>query len=99
MAQQWLRTCSLAISGGGSMLTIADGLRVRFSIKQGTTQSPDNACILITNLSDATAQKIQKAAAKKARQTVSLTAGYQGAAGLIFKGSGFYITDYRSEGS
>lgn len=87
MGQQWLRSCSLTISGGGSTLTIPDGLRVRFQVKQGTTQSPDTACIFVTNLSDKTAQKIQKAAAKKTTQTVSLTAGYQGATGLIFKGN------------
>lgn len=86
MTEQWIRSCSLEIEGGGKKLTVSD-LRVRFSIKQGTTQSPDTAIIVITNLAEATAQKIQDAAAKKTTQMVTLTAGYQTAPGVIFKGN------------
>jgi hypothetical protein len=84
---QWLRSCSLSISGGGSTLTISD-LRVRFTIKQTTVQSPNSAIIIITNLSQATAQTIKSSAGtgQSTGQTVTLTAGYQDNAGVLFKG-------------
>lgn len=82
MGEQWIRSCSLDISGAGVSLSVSD-LRVRFSIKQATIQSPDAAIIRVTNLSNATAQKIQKA---KAGQKVTLTAGYQSGSGVVFKG-------------
>ena len=87
MGQQWLRSCSLSISGGGTSLTVSD-LRVGFSVKQTTIQSLNNATITITNLSQATAQSIKSAAgpAQGTGQTVTLTAGYQDNSGVIFKG-------------
>jgi hypothetical protein len=77
----------LSISGGGSTLSISD-LRVRFEIKQTTIQSPNAATIIITNLSQATAQSIKSAAAPATPtgQKVTLTAGYQDGDGTIFKG-------------
>lgn len=57
------------------------GLRVRFTIQDATIQSPRIAEIRITNLSEATAQKIPKEGGK-----VELIAGYRDNAGRIFKG-------------
>lgn len=62
---QWLRSYSLVIGNGSNSTTIQSlagdpGLRIRFSVKRWRTQTPNNATITITNLSDATAQKISK---------------------------------------
>jgi hypothetical protein len=60
---------------------IKEGLRVRFSVEQATVQAPEHADITITNLSDATANKIQKEYDK-----VVLEIGYDGDLSTIFSG-------------
>ncbi len=62
---QWLRSYSLVVGNGSASTTIQSlagepGLRIRFSVKRWNLQTPNNATITITNLSDATAQKISK---------------------------------------
>lgn len=87
MARQWLRALRLDLPGARIELTgqedpsASSGLRVRFQIKDSTTQTPRIAEIRITNLSEATAQRIPSKNAK-----VELLAGYQGSYGRIFMG-------------
>ena len=80
MTQQWLRYCKLTVEGAGEAIDLSE-LRIRFEITQHTSQTPNVADIRITNLSDATVQKIQKEGT-----LVTLEAGYQASHGLIFKG-------------
>lgn len=91
MTRQWLRGCRLTIGNGSDAVVvsgmsdgnggIAEGLRVRFSVEQATVQAPEHADITITNLSDATANKIQKEYDK-----VVLEVGYDGDLSTIFTG-------------
>lgn len=70
MARQWKRQCRLTIGNGSDAVIVSgmsdgagnllEGLRVRFHVNQETYQAPENAEVTITNLSDATANKIQK---------------------------------------
>lgn len=80
MAEQWIRHCRLTIEGVGSAIDTSD-FRIRFSVNQHTLQSPNVADITVNNLAKQTVDKIKKEGA-----TVTLEAGYQSNAGLIFKG-------------
>lgn len=80
MTRQWIREYSLTIEGAGSAIDASD-LRIRFKVDQNTLQRPNSAEITITNLSNETADKIQKEG-----KLVTLSAGYEGASKVIFKG-------------
>ena len=83
MGNQWLRSCTVTVGG----VTISDPLRIRFTIKQRTIQSPDTAIIKLTNLANATAQSIIALAKPGSATPVVVTAGYQtGSNGIVFKG-------------
>lgn len=91
MARQWLRKCRLTIGNGSDAVIVSgmgdsdgnllEGLRVRFSLEQETFQAPEHADITITNLSDATANKIQKE-----YDRVVLEAGYPDNMATLFEG-------------
>lgn len=80
MTRQWLRECNLIV-GNGAEATNVSALRCRFTVVQATTQTPGHADIWITNLADATANKIQKE-----YDRVVLQAGYPGNLATIFEG-------------
>jgi hypothetical protein len=80
MTQQYLRACRLTVEGGGESVDLSE-LRIRFQVDQHTLQTPNVGDITISNLSDATAQRI-----KGEGTLVTLEAGYQSGYGLIFKG-------------
>ncbi|MFY3310896.1 phage protein [Achromobacter ruhlandii] len=81
MADQWLRKASLVLeNAAGDQLDISQ-LHFKFSISAADVQTPAAAQIRIYNLSDNTAQRIQKEFAK-----VTLRAGYEGNFGTIFVG-------------
>lgn len=80
MTKQWIRKCVLTVDGGGKNTDLSE-LRIRFRVNQKQLQSPTNASIVISNLSDTTANQIQKEG-----QIVTLEAGYEDGYGLIFKG-------------
>ena len=80
MTRQWIREYSLTVEGAGSAIDASD-LRIRFKVDQNTLQRPNSAEITITNLSNETADKIQKEG-----KLVTLSAGYEGASKLLFKG-------------
>jgi len=80
---QYLRRLSMVITGNnGQGLDFSD-FRVEFRIRRGDIQTPNSADIRIYNLSDNTANLIQKEFTQ-----VSLSAGYQTSNyGLIFTGT------------
>ena len=80
MTRQWIREASLTIEGASGSIDVSE-LRIRFKVNQNTLQRPNSAEITITNLSNETANKIQKEG-----KLVTLTAGYEGASKLLFKG-------------
>ncbi|WYX08229.1 hypothetical protein WJ978_19910 [Achromobacter xylosoxidans] len=81
MADQWLRKASLVLeNAAGDQLDISQ-LHFKFSISAADVQTPAAAQIRVYNLSDNTAQRIQKEFAK-----VTLRAGYEGNFGTIFVG-------------
>ena len=59
-----------------------DGLRIRFDISDASVQTPRIATIVITNLSDATGQKILTKVGKQ----LTLNVGYEDISGLAFSG-------------
>lgn len=91
MTRQWMRQCRLTIGNGSDAVIVSgmtdasgklvEGLRVRFSLEQQTTQAPEHADIIITNLSDATANKIQKE-----YDRVVLEVGYPDNLATVFQG-------------
>lgn len=81
-AEQWLRKCTLLVSDkNGDGLDLSQ-LRIKFLVKRSDTQTPNMAEIIIYNLEEQTAQRIQKEFSK-----VILQAGYEENFGVIFQGN------------
>lgn len=81
MVSQYLRKVSLVVGqNAGDAIDLSD-FRVVFSIKRGDRQTPNTAQILIYNLSDNTAKRIESEFTR-----VVLQAGYEGNYGIIFDG-------------
>lgn len=80
MAEQYLRTCTLAVEGGGKTLDLSQ-MRIRFATRQRDTSTPHVLNAIVSNVSRQTAEMI-----RKEYKTVSLSAGYRSGSGLIFKG-------------
>jgi hypothetical protein len=83
MSQFYLRAWNITIGGLGTFAT--DGIRVRFSIKQGTVHSPNNATVRLTNNLRSAAEAFCKNPGSIG-QPVTISAGYSGDAGILFKG-------------
>lgn len=82
MARQWLRKASLVVSTGGEGIEL-NALRFTFKIRQWDLQTPGSVAIRVYNLSDDTANRIQKEFTR-----VILQAGYEdGEYGVIFDGT------------
>lgn len=81
MTRQWIREFGLSIETSGGTVDVSK-LRGRFTVRYATVQSPNSAEIIVTNLSEATAQKINKEG-----QKVTLTAGYEDGHAIIFSGN------------
>ena len=81
-AQQYLRKSSIVIgNAGGAGIDVSD-LRCTFHIKRGDIQTPNTLDLRIYNLSDNTANQIQKEFTR-----VVVQAGYEGSFGLVFNGT------------
>lgn len=80
MTRQWIRQCRLYIGNGGEAVDLSS-MRIRFNVERETSQTPERADITISNLSNATANKIQKE-----YDNVVLQAGYDGNFSTIFQG-------------
>lgn len=81
MTRQWLRKIQLSVEGGGKAIDLSQ-MRVRFVVQQELQrQRPAVAQITISNLSDQTANAINKEG-----KVISLEAGYEEGFGLIHKG-------------
>jgi len=84
MTRQWIRKVNLTVGSGSSSIDLSN-MRVRFTVEQFTVQTPGTARIFVTNLSDQTANKIEKE-----YTTVTLNGGYEnGDIATIFKGEIF----------
>ena len=82
MSRQWKRAISLIVGEGSGRGLDLSALRIRFSTKKGDLQTPNSAEIRVYNLSENTAQQIQKEFTR-----VILQAGYEGNMGVIFSGN------------
>jgi hypothetical protein len=79
---QYLRSCTLVVSGLNlSGLDLSD-LRIKFSVKRSDTATPNTADIRVYNIEEQTALRIRKEFTK-----VLLQGGYQGNHGVIFQGN------------
>ena len=87
MSQQFLRSCTFSLSGGGADALVVKGggptdLKIQFAVESRTTQAPDQCQIVITNPSMTTVTKVQKEFTN-----ITLAAGYEGNVSTIFYGS------------
>jgi hypothetical protein len=80
--EQYLRTFSLIVSNAAGNGLDLSALRVKFSVKRTSLETPNAADIRIYNLSHETAIKV-----RSEYKTVTLQAGYVGNTGVIFKGN------------
>ncbi|WP_131753676.1 phage protein [Burkholderia vietnamiensis] len=82
MAEQFGRKFSLIIGqDAGDALDLSE-LRIVFRVQRGDLQTPNSARIRVYNVSDDTAQKVEREYSR-----VVLQAGYEGNYGIIFDGS------------
>lgn len=82
----WIRSLKIVLSGSGEQIDLS-ALRVKFTVEQITTQSPNTLFARVYNPSKETAQKIVKGVTDNKLTTVELHAGYEDeGSGLIFKG-------------
>jgi len=82
MSQQFLRAATLVVADGVSGRDLSN-LHFKFSLKQRNLQTPNTCQIRVYNVSDDTANQVQKQFSK-----IILQAGYQGGdIGTIFSGS------------
>lgn len=80
--EQFLRTCSLIVSGNNLDGLDLSQLRIKFSVKRSDTMTPNVADIRVYNIEEQTALRIRKEFTK-----VILQAGYEGNFGVIFQGN------------
>lgn len=82
MSDQWIRKASLIVADGEEGLDLSE-LHFKFKVDQSDLETPNNCIIRVYNLSDKTAQAVEKEYTR-----VVLQAGYQnGAFGIIFDGT------------
>lgn len=80
MTEQWLRKVNLLVGSGKEQIDLSN-MRIRFFVRQWDVQQPNNAEIIVTNLSRDTANKV-----KEEFKSVILQAGYEGNLATIFEG-------------
>lgn len=81
-ADQYLRQCTLIVSGTDLNGLDLSALRIKFTVKRSDTMTPNVADIRVYNLEEETARRI-----KKEFTRVTLQAGYAGNYGVIFQGN------------
>ena len=90
----WLRVCSLLVGAdSGEGLDLSE-LRITFQTRKGDVETPNSAEINIYNLSGDTAARIRREFTQ-----VALSAGYEGNAGLIFRGNIRQVRTWRENGT
>lgn len=82
MSKQWLRKISLVVGDNSGSALDLSALRIKFSTKKGDLQTPNSADIRVFNLSEDTANRVQKEFTR-----VALQAGYAENFGVIFRGN------------
>lgn len=85
MSRNWIRAASLQVGDGGGRTIDLSQLRIRFLIRQWTTQSTNPGEFRVYNLSDETAHAI--AGKGSEFKHLRFSAGYEGNIGVIYKGS------------
>jgi hypothetical protein len=78
MTRQWIRYCKVTM-GGGAAIDFSE-LRLRFEIRQATTQAPGHANVTVTNPKKATANSI------KEYDHLTIDAGYRDGHATLFEG-------------
>lgn len=81
-SRQYLRTCSLIVSGKDLNGLDLSELRIKFAVKRSDTMTPNVADIRVYNVEEQTALRIRKEFTR-----VILQAGYDGNYGVIFQGN------------
>lgn len=91
--EQWLRKCNLIIGGSSNAVDVSN-LRITFTVKKTSAQTPNEAEIKVYNLSSETAAQIQREFTR-----VILQAGYQDNFAVIFDGTAKQIKTGRDNGT
>lgn len=91
--EQWLRKCSLILGGNSNGVDVS-ALRIDFTIKKTSVQTPNEAEIKVYNLSSETAAQIQREFSR-----VILQAGYQDNFAVIFDGTTKQVKTGRDNGT
>ena len=91
--EQWNRKCSLIIGGNGNGVDVSQ-LRITFTIKKTSVQTPNEAEIKVYNLSSETSAQIQREFSR-----VILQAGYKDNFAVIFDGTAKQIKTGRENGT
>lgn len=91
--EQWLRKCSLILGSGADGVDVS-ALRIAFTVKKTSVQTPNEAELKIYNLSSETAAQIQREFTH-----VILQAGYQDTFAVLFDGTTKQIKTGRENGT
>lgn len=91
--EQWFRKCTLLLGANGDGVDVSQ-LRITFTVKKTSVQTPNEAEIKIYNLSSETAAQIQREFSR-----VILQAGYQDNFAVIFDGTTKQIKTGRDNGT
>lgn len=83
MSENYIRECAVSFSAIGQTFD-AEGIRVRFKIKQSTLEQANVATIFLTNQNPQQAKKLCAQASEGSNVTIS--AGYKGNVGVLFQG-------------
>lgn len=85
----WKRTCTVLVESNSGSVEIGSGLRIQFNCKRSSGKDSNTSELTIWNIRKETASFLESAG-----NTISITAGYNGNSGVIFRGT---ISKYRSE--
>jgi hypothetical protein len=84
MSRQWMRYCSIVVGGSGGKTIDLSELRCRFTIRQFTLHSVNEAYIRITNVKKETAKLFTSPDSEY--KDITLDLGYVENHGILFKG-------------
>jgi hypothetical protein len=84
MSRQWMRFCSIIAGGSGGKTIDLSELRCRFTIRQFTSHSANEAYIRITNVKKETAKLFTSPDSEY--KDITLDLGYVEGHGVVFKG-------------
>lgn len=87
---QWNRVCQVIVGDAGTGVLVEPPLKIEFNVKKTVGRTPNTCLLKLYNLSPDTENRI-----KGEYTEVILNAGYEGSAGLLFRGNIRHTFAYR----